>query len=343
MLNSRPIRRTLRAYPRLLLAVALSSAAHAQAPLPLQPNQHVAAAGHRLILKDGTYQIVRKYAIVRDRVRYISAERAGEWEELPVALVDWEATRKWEQDLATAPVVEHELTAKEAEDLEKAEAEERDEQRARHPEVAKGLALPDEDAVFALDTFHDKPELIELVPVDLTENGKYKPGQRIPNPLSGARASIALDGAHAKVHLHISYPAIYLPLDERNSAGKSISPTPAAKTSKVNKVAGNKRGTHSPASGYTLVRVKERETKRMIGNLLASPTGTTTHEKNVIPARVEALAGKHWLKITPNQRLDAGEYALIEILSATEISPSVWDFRIDPASDDNEGSIGPIE
>jgi hypothetical protein len=286
---------------------------------------------------------VRKYAIVGDRVRYISAERAGEWEELPVALVDWEATHKWEQDLATAPVVEHELTAKEAEDLEKAEAEEREEQRARHPEVAAGLKLPDADAVFALDTFHGKPELVELVPVDLTENGKYKPGLRMLNPLTGVRASIVLDGAHAKVHLHVFAPALYLPLDERNAAEKSISPAPAAKTSNVNKVAGGKRGTHSPASSFTLVRVEERETSRVISNLHASPTRTTTQEKNVIPAKVEALAGKHWLKITPNQPLAAGEYALIEILSATEISQSVWDFSIDPASDDNEGSIGPTE
>ncbi len=35
------------------------------------------------------------------------------------------------------------------------------------PEVAKGLELPDEDSVFALDTFHGTPELVELPPNEL--------------------------------------------------------------------------------------------------------------------------------------------------------------------------------
>ena len=55
---------------------------------------------HRLILKDGSYQMVRDYQIVGDRVRYLSQER-GEWEELPVNLVDWDATQKWEKDMLT--------------------------------------------------------------------------------------------------------------------------------------------------------------------------------------------------------------------------------------------------
>ena len=48
------------------------------------------------ILKDGSYQLVREYQVVGDRVRYRSIERSGDWEELPANLVDWDATRKWE-------------------------------------------------------------------------------------------------------------------------------------------------------------------------------------------------------------------------------------------------------
>ena len=91
----------------LSLAMASSCAAQTQTPLPLKPDQSVTSTNHRLILKDGSYQVVRKYEIVGDRVRYISVERGGDWEELPVELVDWEATHKWERDHASQPNQQH--------------------------------------------------------------------------------------------------------------------------------------------------------------------------------------------------------------------------------------------
>src|SRR5271168_587359 len=51
----------------------------------------------RLILKDGSYQIVMSYRIVGDLVRYVSAERGGAEEDIPVALVDFDATHRWEK------------------------------------------------------------------------------------------------------------------------------------------------------------------------------------------------------------------------------------------------------
>jgi len=51
--------------------------------------------GKKLILKDGTFQIAREYQRSGERVRYFSAER-GDWEEIPAAMVDWDATAKAE-------------------------------------------------------------------------------------------------------------------------------------------------------------------------------------------------------------------------------------------------------
>src|SRR5690242_3916545 len=83
----------------LLLASTLAPA-QAHKPLPMKPGVPNTGSNHRLILKDGSYQIVRKYEIVGSRVRYISLERGGDWEEMPESLIDWEATRKWERDHA---------------------------------------------------------------------------------------------------------------------------------------------------------------------------------------------------------------------------------------------------
>lgn len=50
-------------------------------------------AASRLYLKDGDYQIVREYQVLQDRVRYFSTER-GDWEEIPLELVDLDRTKK---------------------------------------------------------------------------------------------------------------------------------------------------------------------------------------------------------------------------------------------------------
>jgi hypothetical protein len=326
----------------LLVAAFWSSFAQSQKPLPLKPGVASKAVNHRLILKDGSYQVVRQYEIVGDRVRYLSVERGGDWEELPVVLVDWEATRKWERDQASQSGEAASPAMKEAEEIDREEAAEREQQKARQPEVARGLELPDEDGVFALDTFEGTLELVELVPVDLAMNAKSRRGLSTLNPLAGARASLELKGAHAKVHLHVTAPQIFLALDARDDAEQVISHALTVETHGAKELGNGKHGAHSASSGFALVRVDERKAVRIVGAIHVSLTGAVTQDENVIPAKVEVLAGKHWLKITPIQPLAVGEYALVEILSASEINQSVWDFRVDPRLGDNPGSLGPI-
>jgi len=170
--------------------------------------------------------------------------------------VDWEATRKWERDHAAETVEAPSPAMKEAEDLDREETAERDEQKARMPEIAKGLELPNEDGVFALDTFQNTPELVELLPNELSANAKTKHGLSTLNPLAGAKASLELDGAHAKVHLHVNDPAIYLSLNARDAAEQVVSHALTVDTGGAKDVANRKHGAHSlprdsPSSAWT--------------------------------------------------------------------------------------------
>ena len=341
----------LRAVLAASLALMLGAAAAAQTneptrppdqkPLTAQPDSPGLRANHRLILKDGNYQNVREYKVVGDRVRYVSAERGGDWEELPMDLVDWDATRKWERDHA-APVDEASPAMKEAEEIDKEEAAERNEEKARMPQVAKGLELPDEDGVFALDTYQGTPELVELLPSQAGLNAKGKRGLAVLNPVAGRKATIELEGQHAKVHLHVNDPSIYLSLNLADNNEHVLSHAMTVDTGGAREVANRKHGAYTAQSGFAIVKVDERKAARIVGAIHISPTGTVTQDEDVIPAKVEVLPGKHWLKLTPQRTLLIGEYALVEILSPQDINDQVWDFRVDPQLGDNEGSIGPI-
>src|SRR6267154_186677 len=110
---------------------------------------------HRLILKDGSYQLVTKYEVKGDRVRYMSAER-DEWEEMPSSLVDWPATEKYEKDRASGASVP------EAAALDKELEQEREQEEAQLPQVAPGLRIPQASGVFLLDSFQGESQLDEI-------------------------------------------------------------------------------------------------------------------------------------------------------------------------------------
>lgn len=311
-------------------------------PLVVNPAAPAAAVNHRLILKDGSYQIVRQYEVVGDRVRYFSAERA-QWEELPASLVDWDATRKWERDRAAAqPDAQVSPAMQEAEEIDKEESTERNEQKARMPEVARGLNLPDEDGVFVLDMFHGTPELVELLPSLLNMRTKNRHGVSTLNPEALSRAHLELEGEHAKVHLHVNDPVIYLSLDVPDEAEPVLSDPIIVHTDNSRPAANGTHGAHSAASKFALVQLDERNTVRLVGSLTVGANGDAVQGDDVIPTTVEELPGKHWLRVTPKNNLLIGEYALVEIISDTEVNQWVWDFRENPASGDNPGSLGPI-
>ena len=79
----------------------------------------VQQANERLILKDGSYQSVVKYELQGDRVHYLSAERY-EYEDIPASLIDWDATKKYNEDLSANKLRTHVVETPEEKEAEAA-------------------------------------------------------------------------------------------------------------------------------------------------------------------------------------------------------------------------------
>lgn len=315
-----------------------------QTPMALKPDLPGLHHNHRLILKDGSYQMVTQYQVVGDRVRYFSQER-NDWEELPASMVDWEATRKWEQQHNPTPGEEASPAMKEAATLDDEETAERADQKARMPEVARGLNLPDQDGVFVLDTFQGTPELVELKPTDVDPDAKVRHGVAGLNPMTGARTRLELDGEHAKIHLHVNEPTFFLSLDTPHAADSKepvLSNPITVKTVSETTIKDRDYGAHSASSHFALVHLDERIAMRFLGPVPVSQAGTVIADPNVIPTKVETMPGGRWLRVQPERPMLIGEYALVEILSPAEMNPSIWDFQVNPATGDNPGSMAPI-
>jgi hypothetical protein len=176
-----------------------------QKTLPAPPME-TAPHRTRLILKDGSYQTVMSYQILSDRVRYVSAERAGVVEEIPLTLVDLDATRKWEHQHADAeegggpPVIDPELLKEEAE------------RASFTPEVAPNLHLPQEDSVVGFDTFQGRSELVPMPQSDgeLNRSTTHNVLRAAVNPLSSSHQLVELKGERSAVQFHVPDPVLYI-------------------------------------------------------------------------------------------------------------------------------------
>jgi hypothetical protein len=317
----------------LLFAVLLLSCLGFSLRVPAQ------TSNQRLILKDGSYQVVTKYERVGDRVRYLSAER-GQWEEVPASLVDFAATEKWAKEHAPgAGPVSPAVPEAAAIDQEEQHA------RARTPDVSPGLRLPDQDGVWALDTFRDSPELVALAQNSGNVNREttHNVLRATLNPLGGVQQSIQIPGAESRVKLHVDEPALYVSIlgaddNEAETSALTVETHGAGSTK-------NKDAASSVNSQYAIVRVRSNFKKdyRVVSGIKISVGGKVSQAEDVIPTVAQVLPGGRWIRLTPQQPLTIGDYALMELLAPGEVNLSVWDFRIDPQGPDNKNAIMPLQ
>jgi hypothetical protein len=297
-----------------ILIALLVLSAFSLAPLSLSAQ----AQARRLILKDGSYQSVTKYEIQGDRVRYFSAER-GEWEEIPKSLIDWDATDKFEQGRAQGKL------APEAVELDKQLEAERKAEEARSPQVAPGLRLPDEGGIFLLDTYQNEPQLAELQQSggEVEKNKKSNILRSAINPLAGAKQTVELPGAHAKIQSHTAVPALYINIDTNGTTEASGALSSPGDSSPL-----------PPAERFRIIRIEVKGGKRVAGSVKTAVTGKTKSEGRFVASTVTAMTGG-WIKLTPTEPLAPGEYAVAEMLGKEGMNLYVWDFGVNPSAPAN--------
>jgi len=161
-------------------------------------------ANGRLYLKDGDYQIVREYQVLADRVRYFSTER-GDWEEIPLELVDLDRTKKDAADRQAA--IEADAKEQAVEDT------------AIRAEKKEAAQVPVEPGVYyVIPDKGDKIESLKLAEVSVNSSkGRTVLKVLSPIPIVPGKSTAEIKGETASYRAPGDKPEFYIRLsdDER--------------------------------------------------------------------------------------------------------------------------------
>jgi len=266
--------------------------------------------GKKLVLKDGTYQIIREYQRNGDHVRYYSLER-GDWEEIPASLIDWDATAK---DAAAEDKAEASLVEK----IHKQEEAKRMDNVAdidASLQVGQGVFLPSGEGMFAVQGKSVK--LLEQVGSQ-TKKDKLRTFEQImsPVPIVPGKQVIVIPGSRATLRLTSDTLEFYL----REPPSDPDRVSPILKSSRP--------GESGP--DVELLRAKVVHNGRQVASISSLFGQEISQSRDTISVQRWEVAPTVY-RFTLSQPLAPGEYVLAEILP-DGLNYYVWDFGIDPAA-----------
>ena len=267
--------------------------------------------GKKLVLKDGSFQLVRDYQRNGERVRYLSAER-GEWEEIPAAMVDWDATA----NAAAAELAEEDALAKKLHAQEQAQRIETMMDVDASLQVAPGVFLPPGEGMFLIDGKSVKP--LEQVGSQLKKDKKQFLKQVLsPIPIVPSKQNVQIPGSRASIRVTNEQVEFYL----REAPPDPDRTTPIVKSSRP--------GESGPE--VELVRATVKGNMRQLESIKSLFGQQTEENRNTISIQRWEIAPTVF-RFTVSEPLPPGEYALAEILPGG-LNLFVWDFGVDPAKD----------
>jgi hypothetical protein len=265
--------------------------------------------GLRLMLTDGSYQLVREYQRNGEHVRYYSMER-GAWEELPASMVDWNATAK----------AEAEMEKQSAELVEKVHKQE----EARRMEnvadidaslrVGDGAFLPSGEGMFVVEG--KTIRILDQAGSEMKTDKKRVIAEVLsPVKIVPGKQTLVMQGAHAAVRLKTNSPEFYL---------REAPPDPNS-TSSIQR----SRRANEGGPDVELVKTKVGRNTRVLEAI-------KTLFGQAIDEHMDVISMQRW-EVAPNvyrftlsQPLPPGEYVLAEVLEEG-LNLYVWDFGLDAA------------
>jgi len=244
------------------------------------------------VLKDGSFQLVREYQLDGDRVRYYSLD-SSQWEQIPAELVDWDATKKAEEqeaqhDAAVLAKIQAQEAARRADPLD----------IDASLEVAPGIFLPPGEGLFVFDG----KAVLKLAQVQTASRlAKKRLLEQVvvPVPIIPSSHTISIPGTRAKFRLRNPAPEFYM------------------------------RTVDAREPEIELLRAKIRGQNRQIENTDELFGEHQTNRDTVAMQRWQVARGVY--RFTLGQSLQPGEYALAEIVKSEDISFFVWDLGVDAA------------
>ena len=264
--------------------------------------------GTKLVLKDGTFQVVREYQRNGDRVRYFSIER-GDWEEIPTSLVDWDATAKAASEAEKS-------SAAEVEKIHKQEEAKRMDNVAdidASLQVAGGVFLPEGEGMFVLE---GKSVRVLDQAGTRTKSSLLRTAGQVMVPVIPGKKTIVLPAAHATVRLRNITPEFFLrepPFDPEVPSQIQRSSRPGESGPEVE-----------------LLRVKVGRNSREIESIGTLFGEEMSVNRNSISIQQWEVA-KNVYRFTLSEPLTPGEYVLAEMLP-DGLNLFVWDFGVDAAA-----------
>jgi hypothetical protein len=247
--------------------------------------------GKKLVLTDGSFQMVREYHREGERVRYYSLERSA-WEELPASMVDWTATQKAElEEQAQEKAVDTQIKA-----TEKAERF-ADLNVDTSFEVRPNVFLPDAAGFYAVDGNKVVPMQQESAELHLDKGRAF---ERIVTgmPIISAKQQMEIPGKQAKLRIHTGDVEFYFrTADQRDPHLK-------------------------------LIQAQIKDGKRELEIVSTNIAGQQSYKDREV-SLLEWDAARGLYRFTVDQPLSPGEYGIIEATAAEGQSLYVWTFGVD--------------